>query len=384
MEFNVEAFRKYVKGLIGTGTQADFAKAHGITKEHLSRMMRAENPGRPSISTLEKIAEGPGKKMDDLLMICGYSDVKKIRETGTSEEMAQARLNEVHDGFSNMTKSVCVYNSIEDFLDEYILLYDTKGVKFFKGEKEEYEGDGHFQAEYILPVRADFYMYGTKCCIFFVLYYSETKGGNAVILDAAFDGNSVCPFLSEESRQSFANSPFVYRLIKDHTAEERLLKAIFGDGNDEEVIVSFIGFGLRLPWPEPVSQETAEKFIRLHMENIDGADKNLAQRVLGGEDAEKVFENYENNDDLGSGFPAFAASVIRSETGIDFTFYKKIAENEDSAPVILISREEYGKYDFEDIKDAAARYAKELGLKEYGEYRSYVRDYIEEKMRFTV
>ena len=56
MPYNRELFRSIMNELIDGSTQIEFANTHGISPEHLSRMMRSDTAGRPSKSTLKKLS----------------------------------------------------------------------------------------------------------------------------------------------------------------------------------------------------------------------------------------------------------------------------------------------------------------------------------------
>lgn len=65
--FDFEGFRAYVRSLIGDQTQREFAKSHGITPEHLSRMLKSPCPPVPSMKTIRKLAAGNNTVYQDLL-----------------------------------------------------------------------------------------------------------------------------------------------------------------------------------------------------------------------------------------------------------------------------------------------------------------------------
>lgn len=386
--FNVPKFRTYLKGLIGEMTQADFAREKGITPEHLSRMMRSEKPGCPSKTTLRKIAGNSDPVYNDLLDLCGYNDREKVFVLETREEAIQKRLNELEDNLSSMTKGVHLYNSLNDFFDEYIMLYDTKNVVFKKGKKMEYDDGGHFGAEYSVVITAEYKVRDCRCVIYAVLYFSETKGGKIIVLDFALDGKSLAlagAVESEEMKKKAEGMSHLY-LVKHEPADvKRILAKIFGDNNDEEIIVSEVGFGLSFS-DSDISPEKAASFVSSHADicknekNTDALEASI--RVANGEDPFTAFSEYNHPDDIGCGFGSFVADVMRTETGIGFTFYKDVRGIEDAPSAVIVERQEYPDYDAADLKEAARKYAVELGLDRYGECVVYVHDCIEESMKF--
>lgn len=67
--YDIEGFRAYVRAMIGHQTQRDFALAHGMTPEHLSRMLKSPNPPMPSTKTIRKLAAGNNAAYRDLLQL---------------------------------------------------------------------------------------------------------------------------------------------------------------------------------------------------------------------------------------------------------------------------------------------------------------------------
>ena len=383
--YNVPAFRAFMKELIGDRTQLEFAAEKGITSVHLSRMMRSEKPPRPSKDTLKKIAGGSDGVYEELLSLCGYRGEETQVILETKEDKAKKRMEELRDGLRDMTKAVRVYDSLTDFLEEYTLLYDSKNASFTTGRKVEYDEGDHYNAEYAVPVTVSYMIGSYECRIFVVLYFSETKGGRVIVLDSAMDGKSIVRagmLLSEENRKKVEELPCLYLFRRDESAEEKLLKAIFEGGDIETVISSVIGFGFRFE-SRMISDEAIRKFVASHIDTYEGAVKEYADRVFSSANAKEVLKDYYDDMDLGNGTGAYIAETMRSETGIGFSYYEDVTGNPDAVSAIMIERKDYDLYDIDDMKDAASRYAKQLGIPECGEYLVYIHDYIDTDMRIT-
>lgn len=67
--YNINAFRAYLKSLIGDQSQREFARQTSITPEHLCRMLTSKNPHRPSRITIEKLAQGNEDVYDTLVSL---------------------------------------------------------------------------------------------------------------------------------------------------------------------------------------------------------------------------------------------------------------------------------------------------------------------------
>lgn len=382
MSYNVPGFREYLKKMIGDRTQAEFAKERGITPEHLSRMLRSERPGRPAKTTLKSLAAGSEEDREELERLCGYKDDDNRVIIETDQDMVMKRIREMRDGFSDMTKGVRVFDSLRDFLDEYTLLYDSKKAEFTVGEKIEYEGDGHFGAEYVAPIVAATGMGYQKCKVYAAVYFSETRGGKTIVLDTAFDGRSVAEAgvrMDDERRKEAEKLPYLYTLETDSVMAEQFLKKLFGDSNDEQVTATRIGMGFRFV-PEMISDDTMRGFVKKHRGACREKAHDLAMRIENGEPAEEVLSGYGASTDLGEGKGPFIAGIMREETGIRFAFFQDVRE--DTASTVMVEREDYGDYDMDDIINAAGCFAKDLGLESYGETLVCVHDYIDSELQF--
>ena len=67
--FDIDGFRAYVRNLIGHQSQRAFAKAHGMTPEHLNRMLKSPCPPVPSTKTCRKLAGVDNAVYEDLLKL---------------------------------------------------------------------------------------------------------------------------------------------------------------------------------------------------------------------------------------------------------------------------------------------------------------------------
>ena len=205
--FNKERFRSILRRIIGEEKQVTFAKSHGISPEHLSRLLRSSNIARPSIGILEKIAAGNSADLAELMEACGYGE-QAYAKIGSDLERAGANVDELRKNLSIMTKGCRVYKNLKEFFEEYVMLYDCHGATFTvrPDSKQEYEGNGHYGAEYVTVVIANFPWGARTCKVWTAVYFSETKGGRVIILDAATDGKSLAEsgmFQKEEISQRF-------------------------------------------------------------------------------------------------------------------------------------------------------------------------------------
>lgn len=390
MKFKVDEFRAYVKKLIGSGTQAGFAADCGISPEHLSRLLRAERPGCPSKGTIRKLSGGSEETCRELMKLCGYiDDGEDDGKWGTSrEEQIRSCADEMNSGFLEMTRHVRTFKCIPEFLDEYLMIYDSSHASFTVGERTEYEGDGHFSAEYAVPVCAKYDLCGITCVIWMIIYYSITTGGRIVVLDTAMDGKSIvetCPLENREEAEKMQELPFIYRIKRVYTAEQRLLKSIMSWDSDSvtEFITSSIGFGIQIA-PNTITDSNAAAFIREYVSSSRLDEDAVLERLDSGEDPFKVMDEFEDFDDgYQSGFGTFVSNVMREQTGLLFDSY--LDPSGDSEYIVILRNTVDGyNCDLEDIKESCGQFAAELGLDSYGEYVVKYPEYCRNMMKFSV
>ena len=163
MGYDIERFRAILKRLIGDEKQVSFARTHGVSPEHLSRLLRADTVSRPSKDLLKKLSGGSQLDLSELLEACGYENDALQESLYTSEERARINAEEIRENMTAMTKYCRVYKNLAEYLNEYIMLHDKRGAAFKIGAKTEYDGEGHFDAEYVAPIAADF-VWGERTC----------------------------------------------------------------------------------------------------------------------------------------------------------------------------------------------------------------------------
>lgn len=380
--FDIQSFRDYIKELIGCRTQQQFAKDAGISNEHLSRMLRQQDPSRPTRDTLRKLSEGSGPVYEKLKKLCGYDD--KGISLETPEEDLQKTADELRSGLADMTKGARIYDTLEDFLEEYGMLYDTRSGVLAIGEKAEYNEGDHFRAEYVSAFSASYTRLGYEYRIFGALFYSETKAGRYVVLDAAFDGDSLIHaglVKKEEAKEAFKGRPLVFTMKRSTAAEERLLKAIFG-GPYEEVTGSAIGFGVSFK-KGYITDDMVLKFAQAHKEACVGCEE--VERILAGEPVQEVLAEYSTEFDMGEGPACLIAKMARAETGICFGFYEDATMADGAESAIMVEDDMYACYEKgekEKMKRATRRLASELGIPEYGETIVYVKELLNTANRY--
>lgn len=368
MDFDSTKFASLLQKAIGMNSQAEFAKQCEISPEHLSRMLRGKSKFRPSINTLKKIAENSNVPLKDLLAACGYDADEK--SSMTVMERVQTNAESMRNGFRTMTNDIRLYSSLHDFLDEHQMLYGEEDAKVFLGTKREYDGDEYRYAEYYTFARCVFPVKDNECTIYFVIFFCETKGGQVLVTDVAMDGKTLfeCGYVSQKTvddlyadGEDINKLPFFYNIKSNNTAEMRLLKALFG-GNMERYPYTVRGFGLDISNTPP----NFTAFLKNHKNSFvsDEDDERIAlcDKVDRGEAPEAVFADFEDAVTTECGLGAVISTIMRDETGIDFEWWKN--KDADTGAVMVLDEIDT---DRRELKTIVNQYAKELGLKQYGQ-----------------
>ena len=371
MGFDSEKFRELLLQAIGRQPRSAFAEACGISREHMSRMLRSDNPTRPSKTTLKKIADHSAVPYSDLQAACGYADSpEEARYRMSPSEAAISNAKDMAEGFRTLTNAVRSYVSIGQYMDEYMMLYSHVNVTTAFGKKQEYEGDGRGGAEYWIPGMLSFYTQGKQCKTLFVLFFSETIGGKVFVTDYAMDGQTLSDLgavpkaLEEATRkagQDLCSMQWVYALTPDHSAEERLLKAIF-DNDSPQTYYPYteVGFGFRFEYDEAAFR----RFRANHAQTFE---------------TKKVYVICANSEYAPG---EVIASVMTQETGFPFSL---VVDETDGTQYIMVSGAlDEGRYDIDELKTITMPYARELCVKRIGECAAVTSRYYDHSLQFDV
>lgn len=342
--FDYERLRDVIREAIGDETQKEFAAKCGMSVPHLNRLMNEESPSRPYKSTLKKIAYYTSASYEDLLVMCGYeTSPADARKKQRPEERAEMNARDMANGFKAMTQSVRPYDSIRDFLEEYIMLYSTENVSTRYSAPKECDDN---RAEYYAMCYFEFSNEDYKCTTWFVLYFYRTHSGKIFITnvgmeaeDMVYAGMTELADMVRKGRNKEEHSPYIYRIVYRKTAEERMLEAIFRDTCGEEYPTSVVGFGFEYPR----TPDTFDQFLELHKGTLQDIPKK---------------ETIDKAQTFQTGM--LIASIMREETGLQYEYYQY--ESGKSGGCIMVCN-----YELDDVKSVTREYAKELGFRKYGE-----------------
>lgn len=396
MSYNPEKFKKLVNRCIGTGSKTDFADRTGLSREHVSRMLSAKGSGiQPSRNTLKKISAAYPEAVsyEDLLAACGYEDAEAgERKELPMTEKAILNAQDLKEGLSAMTKGVRSYSSIQDLIETVEMLFSSESYRDIRFNKpEEYEGDERAGAEMFSIVRIMFEDRLERCYTWLVLYYSITKGGNIVVMDYAMDGKSLLEaglktgsktFFAGKDPEELAKAEYVYITESNSKTAEKLLKMLFGDPESEIPYMSArLGFGFYI---DSIPGEI-RKFFADHKRTMK-KDPELSEfysLAEANDHAEDAFLDYADELTAESGYEAAVACIMRKETGYPFHLYRDENTDKPRSCIMIadvVDRDgEYTGGDLEELKKAVLRYAKALGVAEFGAVYVSVKESLQKK-----
>ena len=367
MAFDKIGFQKKLRDLIGSGTQVEFAAKGtqvefaakcGISRTNVFRMLSDDFTNPPSKTTLARIADSTGTNIDDLYILCGYAESPaKARKMHSFEERIRLSAMDMAEGFSALTKNARLYNSISDFLEEYSMFYSHEDCKFALSEIEEYEGVLHPGAENRVNAYAVFSDKVGSCFTYFVIYLAITKGGKYVILDTALDGASLmeAEFLTEKQAKKLGFNI-------DELSEKDLVY-----------------------YYRESAEQRFDEFISKHRDSVAKESEKVLDYLEKKDcDAEEFFGDYKDPDTYETGFPAVVSNIIRHESGYPVGYYKSKDTVTGEVSNFIMIPNAIDTYEVDDLKSVFLKYAKELGIKTYGECIAFTSMCVEQSLRFNV
>lgn len=363
-------FQALLRKGIGTRSQKEFAEQVGIATAHLSRMLNNKEIPCPAKSTLIRIAKNtPAVSLNDFLASCGY-DVMSIEERVS--EMENAILEGVEAGKGRL------WATMEDFQQSLQLLYFTEDGKF-REKTEEKETVAIPEAEMEMDVSVGWgdaeYAFRTN----FTLYYAKTQKNRIIVI-----GSSLTDKADEETNwtpsklqigadilekryqhtiiRRFKDRDKVKDIVTNHTAEERLLEAIFGGSGSELSVLAGYGFYLN---------EIPKGFIDFLL-NHAGAfctgtkETELYQKFLVENDPD-VFASYWYENGMAEGVGAVVAKIISMETSMDFRYHDSYGETDYDDSCVMVLSPDFGDGNIpKELLIKLYEYAKELQLPTFG------------------
>lgn len=330
-------FRKLLRKAIGMRrTQAEFAMASKITPQHLNRLLNNELIGQPSRETLIKIAGCADTPiaLEDLLKACDYDTeiIEEVSEKNLENENTEIvkLASKIMNAFSLLTFKT--YKSISDFIENVIELVGNKQISYELINNEEIKDDTDKKVgEYVVTAILSWLSENYVNTLDVAIAYVKTINENIIVMETTdresrindyypwnyTEANEISTLFSEP-KIKYKIKPSTPENIKDQlSAEERLLKAIFGEGKPQR-ICSVEGLGFYI---DKIPEGAFRRFILNHEKSLPEGknNKEIIEKYLNSiTTKEEAFEGYHSlpqllGDDY---FGGLIASVITKETNI--------------------------------------------------------------------
>lgn len=363
---NYVEFRNYLKEIISHyHSQAEFASACDLSVEYVNRLLNNQVISQPRKKTLQKIAGHSkcGITVKMLMNACGYNaaDKKDYSFREENKEIADLILSGLQDALKNPPVRV---SSIQDFLScidmvlkQYEISYTFEEVPeynhFFETENgvilsfswKSGEEDVVFTAKDSLGHKYR----GDELYLSFdiLVLYDQTASGTLLISDILTSqkdllsaGSQVAEDIMEMEQYkedgicltiSFHKKNRNFRKKNKQSAEERLLKAIFGEEDEKPKRISTVeGIGFYL---SEKSLSAIPSFVKKHESTLDLLYKK--------EEKEKLLQRLSEDGIPVSLYCSLVEKIIFKETDIVVGMYMDYPNDEngfDNTPCVILEK----------------------------------------------
>ena len=293
-------FRDLLRKACVGRTKKEFAEAIGITPEHLSRLLNAEEINRPSKHTLESILKVvPDLNAVQLFTSCGYDRKDCVvshmiqQHDMTPAQRMSVMVDELTKGFGQFADVRDTYKYFNTLFATYLTKYvvGVRNIHYHENKIAANSMQPEKKGEWVIPceacwdIRRDFrsFMYVTT---YFLLFFSRTESGMLIPMDIAFDAVTLNVFgcvpqayldSLYEDGEALGNVKHVSvsRLMEKQgsTKEERLLRAIFGDDGAPKYSFLTTNWGRGSVWEE--HPEHFGEYVAANGEYFDKSEEEL-------------------------------------------------------------------------------------------------------------
>ena len=325
VQYKIEQLQKIIEEGIGSRTKRAFALEVGITPEHLSRMLKKGYKTIPSRKVLSALAKGlPNTSLQELFDIFG---IESHERSLTPIEACSIIMQDFKETFARVTNIGRLFNSVEEFLSDIrnYSLYEM--VRFEKVESKP--ADNGYE---ILEVWKLTYQDKEIELNYYVMLslYKVAVGGKLIVGQAYYK-------LDEMRSEGFK----LYATIGDpYTCS--FINVISGEEYDVAKKIKTVkyGFGFYL---DDIKDDAVERFIKKYSES--------------------------NEEELVTSDKNLLATIMKKRTKLNFSF----VQGEESCGIILEEDEINDMFD-----SIVMSYAKELGVKQYGDVHFIVMENLRE------
>lgn len=368
---NYKQFQELLRTGIGSRSQMEFAKAAGISRGNLNRMLNAEDAARPTIPMLKKLAnQMPFVTLDELLLSCGYAPL-------SIDDEIKNNFNFLKEGLMHFTRKERFVPSLTEMFSTIQLLYIENNAKFTIIETKDNDKEVVFpEADKYSLISEQWKLGDIVCCTYFVLFYSQTLRGKHVIIDfiddidiinnlKLFENATSILLESKDFRKNYMTTVKQLSRNTKPSAEANLLRHILSiDGTYQNTT---IGSGFYY-------KKTPCEFLDFLMENANyfchtKENKELFQRAIKGNvPMDELFKDFMDSLSGSTGTGAVVSFILRNKTGHSFMYMEQEQDELDDDCIICPFEDaELGAKEIpSDLLKATYEAAKELGIPSFG------------------
>lgn len=403
-------FRELLRKAMGTQSQKAFAEACGLSPEHMNRLLNNSVISRPSKATLLKILNASGQvDGSELYRSCDYSvedsnmDVWRKRKGLPVKKQLEMTASLIQSKLQTMQKRISIYSSMEDLVRDFLHEVAPVVTKVRKVDARDWLDSGNKYRHRAICCVGCWQIQEDSAYIWdvetrFVIFYETLSTGGVILMDSAVDAETLLHwgfFPQEDLDSLYEDGVDVKKLSSCSTmqrkpktkpsVEERLLRTIFGDPNEETVDLMYLKTGRGSVW-----KETPARFVEYVLDNAEYFSVNEEEQELLDDMRDAGTLTKELEEELLSyrfaasvGVPAVALAILNRKAkaeghSFEVEFDVSVEYTDVLDPVLYVLDDwfmNHGKYDPKLVQEVDGWLKPELalmGLPTYGGTTAYV------------
>lgn len=356
---------------IGDRTQRALAIESGLTPEYLSRLMKKGFDSKITQSVLVSLASAlPNTSKEELLSLFDYKEEDELKNLN-GVELSAVFFDDFKNAVSRTLNIRDIYKSPIDFLNKVnqfgMVLQGVNITKLLSVNFDE-SNENHKNATYQL-LRLTYNTVNYKLEFYLVLKYysiSDSVIVSRVIYDKDFMDDLFELKNNYWSKKLSIKTPYVCNITKNsNNNQNNQLAEPSESDNSEEVKRVIYGFGFYLP--QEVTDEIKD-FAYDHQTDIIGLPE-LEYLLASRKDL--TYDQYKT----------VIINVLNNQNQMKFNLYEDTKNNKTA---VIFEEWNKGYLSNNIVKILVKKYAKELGLDEYGEIHHILEETLKEDKLYKV
>ena len=268
--------------------------------------------------------------------VCGYEDgaiKKELDKMETKDRIARC-VKSIREGFMSLGSNNAIYPNIYEYADMVYTIYGEEEIGIAVEQPIELATNERGSAENAVFVKLSWGTSKFSAIMDVLVFYCETKGGSVIINDVAFDqatlakyGSTVCSLLVEADKFTGNLEAVAVKYFKKNkplTAEEKLLKTIFGENPGRTTVKTVEGIGFTI---DEELEYVFKNFLKKHKDTFcsnSNDERIFSEYVEGDVDRKDAFLGYGPDMDtssISSSWGDAVVNIIYRETGLNVSFF---------------------------------------------------------------